>query len=57
MQAVSPAWVFAHHGIEFCSGLVQDGDRLVLSFGIEDREAWIVRIATSDVEAMRWITP
>lgn len=57
VKSVSPTWVFAHHGIEFCAGLVLDGDDFVISYGIDDREAWITRVAVEDVEAMRWITP
>jgi predicted GH43/DUF377 family glycosyl hydrolase len=57
VTAVSPAWIFAHHGIEFCAGLVLDGTSLVLSYGITDREAWIMRVDVREVEAMRWITP
>jgi hypothetical protein len=29
---------FVHRGIEFCAGLALDGQRLIASFGIEDRE-------------------
>ena len=55
--AVSPAWVFAHHGIEFCAGIVRDGGQYVLSYGVGDREAWILRVDVEEVEAMRWIAP
>lgn len=57
VTAVSPAWIFAHHGIEFCAGLVLDGDELVVPYGIDDREAWVMRVRVSDVEAMSWIEP
>jgi hypothetical protein len=57
VTAVSPAWIFSHYGIEFCAGLVLDGATLVLSYGITDREAWIMRVDAREVEAMRWITP
>lgn len=57
VTAVSPAWVFAHHGIEFCSGMARRGATLVLSFGVEDREAWVVRIDVKEIETMKWITP
>lgn len=55
--AVSPSWVFAKHGIEFCAGLVRDGDDLILSYGVEDREAWIARVNVKEIENMKWITP
>lgn len=58
VEAVSPAWIFAHYGIEFCSGLAQDGgDSILLAFGIDDKEAWIARVSVEEIEAMEWITP
>ena len=57
VTAVSPGWVFDHHGIEFCAGMVLDGPRLVLSYGVEDREAWVARVDVKEVDAMRWIKP
>lgn len=57
VTAVSPAWIFAHHGIEFCCGMVRDGKSLILSYGIDDQEAWIMRVSVKDVEKMKWITP
>jgi glycosyltransferase involved in cell wall biosynthesis len=52
VTVISPAFVFAHYGIEFAAGLVRDGSKLVLSFGIEDREAWIMRVDVEEVEKM-----
>lgn len=57
VTAVSPAWVFAGHGIEFCAGLAYFEGRLVLSYGIKDREAWIMKVDVDEVAAMKWITP
>lgn len=57
VTAVSPSWVFAHHGIEFCAGMARRGSSLVLSFGVEDREAWVVRVDVKEIEAMKWMTP
>ncbi len=57
VTAVSRAWVFDHHGIEFCAGMVLDGPRLVLSYGVEDREAWVARVNLKEVLAMKWIEP
>lgn len=39
--ARGPWFNFGHAGIEFCAGLAWDGERLVLSFGVDDCEAWI----------------
>jgi tetratricopeptide (TPR) repeat protein len=55
--AVSPAWVFAHHGIEFCAGLAVEGEDVVMTYGIEDREAWALRVPTSQVLSLDWILP
>lgn len=55
--AVSPAWTFAHYGIEFCAGMAIDKGDVVLSYGLSDREAWTVRVKTKDVEALAWIEP
>ena len=57
VTAVSVAWVFDHHGIEFCAGIVRDGDELVLSYGVEDKEARVMRVRVEEVEGMKWITP
>jgi tetratricopeptide (TPR) repeat protein len=42
---------FAKRGIEFCAGLRQDGASFIASFGIEDREAWLVRIPEQEIWA------
>lgn len=57
VTAITPAWVFSGHGIEFCAGLAREKSELVLSYGIKDREAWIMRVKAKEVEAMKWITP
>jgi hypothetical protein len=55
--AVSPAWVFAHYGIEFCAGIAREGkDRIALSYGIRDREAWVVRVGIREIKTMKWMT-
>jgi len=57
VTAVSPAWVFARHGIEFCAGIAYNKGEIVLSYGVEDREAWIMRINAKEIEDMKWNTP
>lgn len=57
VTAVSPAWVFESHGIEFCAGIVRTKKQLVMSYGVKDREAWIMKVDVSEVENMKWITP
>jgi hypothetical protein len=59
--AVSPAWIFegGHYGIEFCNGICRDPGhpgRLVLSYGVEDRDARLLLVDEADVSAMEWIT-
>lgn len=57
VTAVSPTWVFVGHGIEFCAGLAYFNGQLVLSYGVKDREAWIMKVDVEEVEAIKWITP
>lgn len=57
VTAVTPTWVFAHYGIEFCCGMAVDGDSLLLSYGVHDKEAWIAKIDVNEIEQMKWITP
>lgn len=35
--------------IEFCAGLAQHGDGYVMSFGVKDREAWLVSLTKNQV--------
>ena len=59
--AVSPAWVFedGHYGIEFCAGMCKDPhslDRLILSYGVEDRQAKLLLVEAHDIRNLQWIT-
>lgn len=45
----SPWFVFAIEGIEFCAGMAADDSGVVLSFGVEDREAWLVHVDWEDL--------
>ena len=47
----SPPWYFKHVGIEFCPGLVAHGGRLIASFGVADKQAWLAEIALETVAA------
>jgi hypothetical protein len=49
VRARSPWFVFAVEGIEFCAGLAAVDERVVLSFGFEDREAWLATISWDDL--------
>ena len=52
----SLAFVFLGPGIEFAAGLVEGLDparhELIVSFGVNDREAWVARVPRAGVEAM-----
>lgn len=52
MKAASPPMKFAQNGIEFAAGLALDGDRVVVSFGVDDMECRIGETRLSDVLAM-----
>jgi tetratricopeptide (TPR) repeat protein len=54
---VSVSWIFDHYGIEFCAGIAQDGDDIVLSYGLDDRESWIARVSAEEIEKMKWMNP
>lgn len=47
---VGPPFYFQRLGIEFCAGLARWEGRWVLSFGLDDREAWL---AVSDLNEVR----
>ena len=53
--AVSPAWIFGLYGIEFCAGMVQDGDQIILSYGVKDQEAWIAEVDAKELDSLEWI--
>jgi hypothetical protein len=48
---MSPWFAFRElRAIEFCAGLAPYGDRLVASYGVRDREAWLVSITEEDCD-------
>jgi tetratricopeptide (TPR) repeat protein len=53
LRRLSRPFVFTHLGVEFAGGMTfaHDEDSLVISFGIEDCEAHLGRIARADVDA------
>jgi tetratricopeptide (TPR) repeat protein len=62
VTAVSPSWTFEdrHYGIEFCCGLAHDPrrpERLILGFGVEDRQAKLLIVPKDEVKKMAWISP
>ncbi|MCA9862314.1 MAG: hypothetical protein KC432_04810 [Thermomicrobiales bacterium] len=55
LRRISPGFYLRERGIEFVAGLAQDGSDLLLTFGVQDREAWLGRLALTDV--MRMLEP
>lgn len=47
--AMSRPFHFRKRGVEFCAGLAVDGDRVVASFGVDDREAWLGVFRLSEI--------
>jgi glycosyltransferase involved in cell wall biosynthesis len=49
IDTVSDPFRFEHTGIEFCAGLARVGDRLLVSYGVEDREACVASVDLDEV--------
>jgi len=43
---------FFDEQIEFCAGLAYHGSKYILSFGVKDREAWVVRLEPAELAAL-----
>lgn len=52
MKLASPMMKLAPHGIEFAAGMAIDGDRVVVSFGVDDMECRIGETSLSAVMGM-----
>jgi hypothetical protein len=48
-QRHSRAFVWQRLGVEFCAGLAYDGRRLVASYGVHDKEAWLADLDVNRV--------
>jgi len=46
---VSAPFTFQGRGIEFAAGLVRQGDDLIVSYGVNDAKAWLLRIPLAQV--------
>jgi tetratricopeptide (TPR) repeat protein/predicted GH43/DUF377 family glycosyl hydrolase len=49
---VSAQFFFGRKGIEFCAGMARLGDDLLISFGVDDEEAWIARLPLPEALAL-----
>lgn len=54
VRAVTEAFCFRTVGVEFCCGLVEGPveGRLLLSFGVQDGEAWLISVSIEDVRGL-----
>ena len=54
LRGVSQRFCLQQQGVEFASGLARhpDGRRLLISFGIRDREAWLATVEAEEVRAI-----
>lgn len=49
---MSKRFFFEKRGLEFCAGLAVDGDRLILSYGIDDRRGALLELDRNIVQGM-----
>lgn len=49
---LSPPFFLRHYGVEFVAGLTKVGKTLLVSFGVNDAEAWLARIPVAHVRAL-----
>ena len=47
---VSEPFYFHDKQIEFCAGLARFGDKLMVSYGVRDEEAWTATMDLDEVE-------
>ena len=52
IQRMSPAFTLEGADVEYCAGLCVTDSHAILSYGVRDREARIIRLNLSDVEAL-----
>ena len=54
IKTLSKPFFFKHKGVEYCSGMTLDhsGKNLLLTIGVEDREAYLVTIPLSEVKSL-----
>jgi hypothetical protein len=49
IDAVSPRFVFQVREVEFCAGLALHDGRFLLSFGVNDYEAWLATVPEQEL--------
>ena len=49
LSRLSPPFLLKQRGVEFACGLARQGDDLLISYGVWDREAWVARVPLAEV--------
>jgi hypothetical protein len=58
LRRISRPFTFAHRGVEFAAGMVWQGEDLLVSYGLDDACARLIRIETDDVvKALKIASP
>jgi predicted GH43/DUF377 family glycosyl hydrolase len=58
LRRISQPFAFREtRAIEFAAGLAVLGDRVVVSFGVRDAEAWLVEVPSENIEALLYEIP
>jgi hypothetical protein len=58
IEAISNKFIFHEGWVEFASGLIQDGDKFVISYGRNDLSSWVATIdVTRVISALRFVEP
>jgi tetratricopeptide (TPR) repeat protein len=52
LARLSCPFIFHERGVEFAAGLARQGDDLVISYGVWDREAWLAKVPLTEVLPM-----
>jgi hypothetical protein len=54
LRRVSRPFYFRKQGVEFAAGLAwhPDGERLIVAYGVDDRESWIAAVAAKEVRGL-----
>jgi tetratricopeptide (TPR) repeat protein len=52
LRRISPEFRLRECGIEFAAGLARVGEDVLVTFGVQDREAWLAKLSLSEVMPM-----
>jgi hypothetical protein len=51
-RKISPPFHFHAQGVEFCAGLAERAGKLLVSYGVNDKEAWVAEVDPAVVDAL-----